>query len=84
MKGLTFLKNSSSNCSTFLSGVGFYTARTQACPIIRFLWRAEIVGSEHSKGKGKGKAVPYTGLGWPRGFQEVKVPRLHDNSTGWL
>jgi len=20
---------------------------------------------------------------WPRGFQEVKVPRLHDNSTGW-
>jgi hypothetical protein len=24
-----------------------------------------------------------TGLEWPRGFQEVKVPRLHDNSTGW-
>jgi len=20
---------------------------------------------------------------WPRGFQEVKVPRLHDNGTGW-
>ena len=20
----------------------------------------------------------------PRGFQEVKVPRLHDNGTGWL
>jgi len=19
----------------------------------------------------------------PRGFQEVKVPRLHDNGTGW-
>jgi len=33
--------------------------------------------------KGKGKAVPFTGLGWPRGFQEVKVPRFHDNSTGW-
>jgi len=34
-------------------------------------------------GKGKGKAVPFTGLEWPRGFQEFKVPRLHDNGTGW-
>ena len=25
---------------------------------------------------------PVTGLEWPRGFQEVKVPRLHDNGTG--
>jgi hypothetical protein len=24
-----------------------------------------------------------TGLGWPRGFQEVNVPRFHDNGTGW-
>jgi hypothetical protein len=32
----------------------------------------------------KGKAVsPVTGLEWPRGFQEVKVPRFHDNGTGW-
>jgi hypothetical protein len=31
----------------------------------------------------KGKAVPVTGLEWPRGFQEVKVPRLHDNGTRW-
>jgi hypothetical protein len=23
----------------------------------------------------EGKAVPVTGLEWPRGFQEVKVPR---------
>ena len=30
----------------------------------------------------KGKAVPVTGLEWPRGFQEVKVPRFHDNGTG--
>jgi len=28
-------------------------------------------------------AVPVTGLEWPRGFQEVKVPRFHDNGTGW-
>jgi hypothetical protein len=26
---------------------------------------------------------PITGLDRPRGFQEVKVPRLHDNGTGW-
>jgi hypothetical protein len=27
---------------------------------------------------------PFTGLEWPRGFQEVKVPRLHDNGIeGW-
>ena len=24
-----------------------------------------------------------TGLEWPRGFQEIKVPRFHDNGTGW-
>jgi len=35
------------------------------------------------KVKGKGKAVLFTGLEWPRGFQEVKVPRFHDNDTGW-
>jgi len=26
---------------------------------------------------------PITGLEWPRGFQEVKVPSLRDNGTGW-
>jgi len=30
----------------------------------------------------KGKAVPLR-LEWPRGFQEVKFPRFHDNGTGW-
>jgi len=24
-----------------------------------------------------------TGLEWPRGFQEFKVPRFHDKGTGW-
>jgi hypothetical protein len=38
--------------------------------------------TKHTK-KGKGKSSPVTGLEWPRGFQEVKVPRLHDNGTGW-
>jgi hypothetical protein len=31
----------------------------------------------------KGKAVPVTGLEWPRGFQEVNIPRFLDNGTGW-
>jgi hypothetical protein len=33
--------------------------------------------------KGKGKAVPITGLDRPSRFQEVKVPRFRDNGTGW-
>ena len=28
------------------------------------------------------KSSPVTGLEWPRGFQEVKVLRFHDNGTG--
>jgi hypothetical protein len=27
------------------------------------------------------KSNPAAGLEWPRGFQEVKVPRFHDNGT---
>jgi hypothetical protein len=26
---------------------------------------------------------PVTGLEWPRGFREVKVPRFLDNGTRW-
>jgi len=26
---------------------------------------------------------PVSGLEWPRGFQEVKVPRFSDNGIGW-
>ena len=26
---------------------------------------------------------PVKCLEWPRGFQEVKVPRLHDKNSGW-
>jgi len=29
------------------------------------------------------KAVPVTGSEMPRGFQEVKVPRLRDNGPEW-
>ena len=27
---------------------------------------------------------PVTVLEWPRGFQEVKVPKFHCNGTGWM
>jgi len=37
--------------------------------------------TEPLTGMSKGKAI-LTGLAWPRGFQEVKVPRLHDNIPG--
>ena len=40
-------------------------------------WRRHAVNRVH----GKTTQVPeYQG---PRGFQEVKVPRFHDNGTGW-
>jgi hypothetical protein len=29
------------------------------------------------------KSSPVTGLEWPRGFQEVEVPRFLDNGTVW-
>jgi hypothetical protein len=32
---------------------------------------------------GLDSSSPVTGLGWPGGFQEVKVPRFLDNGTGW-
>ena len=32
---------------------------------------------------GFSKSSPVTGLEWRRGFQKVKVPRFHDNGTGW-
>jgi hypothetical protein len=32
--------------------------------------------------KVKVKISPVTGLEWPRVFQEVKVPRFHENGIG--
>jgi len=29
------------------------------------------------------KNCPVTDMDRPRGFQEVKVPRFHDNGAGW-
>jgi len=31
----------------------------------------------------KRQSSPVTSLELLRGFQEIKVPRLHDNGTGW-
>jgi len=31
------------------------------------------------KGKGKGRAIPFTGLDRPWGLQEVEGPRFQDN-----
>jgi hypothetical protein len=35
-------------------------------------------------GKFVSLSSPVRGLGWPRGFQEVKFPRFHDKGTVWL
>ena len=42
-----------------------------------------MVNSGELVGKGKGKAVPLQAWSGPRGFQEVKIPRFHDNCIGW-
>jgi len=36
---------------------------------------------EHNKIYGREVSNPVTGLERPRGFQEFKVPRFHDNGT---
>ena len=33
--------------------------------------------------RSKKLSSPVTGLEWSRGFPEVKIPRFHDNGTGW-
>jgi hypothetical protein len=47
-------------------------------PIISYCWH--INGQNLTRDV---KSSPITGLQWPRGFREVKVPRFHDNGTGW-
>jgi len=43
----------------------------------------QLVAVTNNTAKNCGFSLDVTGLEWPRGFQEVKVPRLHDNGTGW-
>jgi hypothetical protein len=48
----------------------------------------DISGKEEESGaqgvyRRKREISPVTGLESPRGFQKFKVPRLHDNGTGW-
>jgi len=42
-----------------------------------------ISAGERPKTYALDRAATGTGLEWPRGFQEVKVPGFHDNGTGW-
>jgi hypothetical protein len=44
--------------------------------------RQDYVCQEKRVNSLKYSSSPVTGLEWPRGFQEVKVPRFHDNGTG--
>jgi hypothetical protein len=60
-------------------GCAFCESRTKS--MFKFLVKVRFK-TKYLKGKGKGKAVAVTGLEWPRGFQEVKVPRFRDNGTG--
>jgi len=46
------------------------------------MYKCALLLKEDIEIKVKVKQSHYTGLEWPRGFQEVKVPRFHDNGTG--
>ena len=45
--------------------------------------RMQITSHKNIHLSHKRESSPVTGLEWPRGFQEVKVPRFRDNGTGW-
>ena len=47
-------------------------------PLQEFLYLYYVLRERY-----KQQSSPVTGLEWPRGFREVKVPKLHDNGTGW-
>jgi len=49
---------------------------------MKYEYGVDLDGCTVNIKKKKGKASPVRGLEWPRGFQEVKVPRFHDNGTG--
>jgi hypothetical protein len=50
--------------------------------VLKLIDTAEIPTTVRTLKKGKAFST-VTALEWPREFQEVKVPRFHDNATGW-
>jgi len=54
-----------------------------------FCFEYKVMDTDQKSSKSKcnvqtdSKSSPVTGLEWARGFQEVRVPRFHDNGTGW-
>jgi hypothetical protein len=43
----------------------------------------DFLTTAQDDGKFVSLSSPVTGLEWPRGIQEFKVPRFLDNGTGW-
>jgi hypothetical protein len=43
----------------------------------------DIMTTAQDDGKVVSLSSPVTDLEWPRGSREIKVPRYHDNGTGW-
>jgi hypothetical protein len=57
--------------------------RTIAVILVRLYERKVILKHAINNVKQKKNNNLIRGLEWPRGFQEVKVPRFHDNGIGW-
>jgi len=50
------------------------------------MWKSDgrrLLGRPRRGCEVKRQSSPVTGLEWPRGFQEFKVPRFHYSGTGW-
>ena len=71
--------------NNFIVGTEEYLTQRAATGDIGFVIERMQNGkySDNRKPNDKRQSSPVTGLEWPRGFQEVKVPRFRDNDTGW-
>jgi hypothetical protein len=47
------------------------------------IWKESFLRQANIATFALGKSSPVTGVEWPTGFQEVKVPRFHDNGIEW-
>ena len=77
-------KKQNSGTKSYLRGWNKANSRNVVCNTFGTFSAVYIEGAKSHISAVKIESNPtITDLQWPRGLQEVKVPRLHDNSTGW-
>ena len=71
------------SCSIWFSAPSFWMGAGLESRCVGRVYGADVAVRVACRAKNKRQRSPVTGLEWPRGFQEVKVPRFHKNGTGW-